>query len=305
LGSDTAIDLKVLRVSSEINAIQEMKHAGLFVGIGKLRDYKAKLHIDPEVRPVAQNPRRVPYGLRDKVEAEILNLQKQGIIEPVEGPTPWVSPLVIVPKPSGAVRLCVDMRRANEANIRERHPTPTVDEVLQDLNQSTVFSKLDCRLGFHQLELDEESRPITTFATHLGLFQYTRLFFGVNSAPELYQHDVRQVLQNCPGTANIADDIIVHGKTKAEHDERLQKVFQNIVEGRSYTEQRKMSVWNDPVGIHGALDIISWCWTYQEQGGGNQRGQGTMVCSRGQEFLGPRELLFRIYTKYGVSIRAT
>jgi len=131
------------------------------------------MHIDPEVRPVAQNPRRVPYGLRDKVAAEIDSLQKQGIIEPVQGPTPWVSPLVIVPKPSGAVRLCVDMRRANEAIIRERHPIPTVDEVLQDLNQSTVFSKIDLRLGFHQLELEEESRSITTFATHLGLFRYT------------------------------------------------------------------------------------------------------------------------------------
>jgi len=118
------------------------------------------------------------------------------------------------------VRLWVDTHRANEAIIRERHPIPTVDEVLQDLNQSTVLSKLDCRLGFHQLELHEESRPITTFATHLGLFQYTRLFFRVNSVSELYQHVIRQVLQNyCPGTANIADD--VYGKTKAEHDERL------------------------------------------------------------------------------------
>ena len=85
LGRDTAIDLKVLRVGPEINAISEMEHAGLFEGIGKLRDYKAKLHIDPEVGPVAQNPWRVPYGLRDKMEAEILNLQQQEIIEPVEG----------------------------------------------------------------------------------------------------------------------------------------------------------------------------------------------------------------------------
>ena len=229
LSRDTAIDLKVLRVGPEVNTVQEMEHAGLFDGIGKLKGYKVKLHIDPEVRPVAQSLRRVPYGLRDKVETEIQNLLKQGIIEPVQGPTSWVSPLVIVPKPSGAVRLCLDMRRANEAIIRERHPIPTVDEVLQDLNQSTVFSKLDCRLGFHQLELDEESRSITTFVTHLGLFRYTRLFFGVNSAPELYQHVIRQVLQNCPGAANIADDIIVHGKTKAEHDERLQKVFQTLL----------------------------------------------------------------------------
>ena len=228
LGHDTAVELKVLRVGPEVNMVLEREYPGLFQGVGKLEGYQAKLHINPEVRPVAQNPRRVPYGLRDKVAEEIRNLQKRGIIEPVQGPTPWVSPLVIVPKPSGAVRLCVDMRRANEAIIRERHPIPTVDEVLQDLNQTTTFTKLDLRLGFHQLELHEESRPITTFACHLGLFRYTRLFFGVNSAPELYQHVLRQVLRNYPGTANIADDIVVHSKGKAEHDERLLKVFHTL-----------------------------------------------------------------------------
>ena len=230
LGRDTAVELNVLRVGREVNAVTEADFPGLFDGVGKLKGYEAKLHINTEVRPVAQNPRRVPYGLRDKVAAEIQNLQRQGIIEPVQGPTPWVNPVVIVPKPSGAVRLCVDMRQANEAIVRERHPIPTVDEVLQDLNGSTVLSKLDLRLGFHQLELHEDSRPITTFATHLGLFRYTRLFFGVNSAPELYQHVLRQVLRNCEGTANIADDIIVHGKTKDEHDKRLLKVFQTLSE---------------------------------------------------------------------------
>ena len=120
----------------------------LFKGIGKLKDYKLKLHINPEVKPVAQPVRRIPFALRSKVEEEIQKLLEQDIIEPVQGPTPWVSPVVVVPKGSG-VRLCVDMRQANEATIRERHPIPTVDEVLEELNQSTVFSKLDLRLGFH------------------------------------------------------------------------------------------------------------------------------------------------------------
>ena len=163
------------------------------------------------------------------MEAEIQNLLDQDIIEPVQGPTPWVSPVVVVPKASG-VRLCVDMRQANEAIIRERHPIPTVDEVLEDLNQSTVFSKLDLWLGFHQIELHEDSRYITTFITHVGLFRYKRMLFGVNSAPELYQHIIRQVLQDCPGTANIADDIIVHGKDEKQHDERLERVFRRLAD---------------------------------------------------------------------------
>ena len=190
--------------------------------------------------------------------AEIDSLQKRGIIEPVQGPTPWVSPLVIVPKPSGAVRLCVDMCRANKAIICQRHPIPTVDEVMLDLNQSTVFCKLDLCLPFYQLELEEESRSTATFATNIGLFRYTRLFFGVNAAPELYQHVLRQVLRNCPGTANKADDIIVHGKTKAEHDLRLANVFHTLWKAGLTLNREKCQFSMSHlefIGIYGTLDI--------------------------------------------------
>ncbi len=122
------------------------------------------------------------------------------------------------------------MRRANEAIIRERHPIPTVDEVLQTVNQSTVFSKIDLKWGYHQLELDEESRKITTFATHCGLFRYKRLMFGINSAPEVYQHVIQQVLHGCKGASNISDDIIIHGKNREEHDQALENVLQRLKE---------------------------------------------------------------------------
>ena len=240
LGKKTAIELGVLRIGLPDHTCNKVSdtvtefigcHSQLFEGVGKLANYEVQLHINPEVRPVAQNARRVPYGLRDKVANELQNLLKQGIIEPAEGPTPWVSPVVIVPKSSDAVRICVDMRQANNAIFRERHPIPTVDETLHELNQSTVFSELDLRLGFHQLVLHKDSRAITTFATHLGLFRYTRLFFGVNSAPEsCCQHVLKQVLSNCTGTANIADDIIVHGKTSEEHDQRLLKVLRTLLD---------------------------------------------------------------------------
>lgn len=119
------------------------------------------------------------------------------IIEKAEGPTPWVSPIVVAPKPNGDIRLCVDMRQANQAIIRERHPIPAVDEILQNLNRSSVFSKLDLKLAFHQIELSEQFRSITTFVTHKGLFRYKRLMFGVSCAPEMYQRIISQALQGC------------------------------------------------------------------------------------------------------------
>ena len=147
------------------------------------------------------------------------------IIEKVEGPTPWVSPVLAVPKKNGEIRLCLDMRQANRAVIRERHPIPTVDEVLHCLNGSTVFSRLDLKWGFHQIELDESSRNITTFVTHAGLYRYKRLFFGISSGPEKYQQIIQQVLSECEGALNIADDIIVHAVNNEQHDDRLLQVL--------------------------------------------------------------------------------
>ena len=110
------------------------------------------------------------------------------------------------------------MKQANGAIVRERHPIPTVDEVLHDLNGGTVFSKLDIKWAFHQVELSEVSRPTTTFVTHKGLFRYKRLMFGVSCAPEMYQRVIQQVLEGCDGVRNIHDDIFVHGQTTEEHD---------------------------------------------------------------------------------------
>ena len=128
--------------------------------------------MNKDVKPVAQPVRRLLFGLRDKVDRKLDELLKEDIIEEVpSGPTEWVSPLVVVPKPDGDIRVCVDMRRANEAIERETHPIPTIEEILHDLNGSTVFSKLDLKWGFHQVELETESRRITAFITHRGLFQ--------------------------------------------------------------------------------------------------------------------------------------
>ena len=91
---------------------------------------------------------------------------------------------MVVPKSDGDIRVCVDMHRANEAIIHERHPIPTVQELLHDLNGSTVFSKIDLKWGFHQILPIEDSRHITAFVTHRGLYHYRQLLFGVISAPE-------------------------------------------------------------------------------------------------------------------------
>ncbi|CAB4040725.1 uncharacterized protein K02A2.6-like, partial [Paramuricea clavata] len=132
-------------------------------------------------------------------------LQSLDIIEPAEGPTSWVSPIVAAPKPhnSDEIRLCGDYRRPNQALLRERHPIPTVDELMEEMSGAVVFSKLDLKAGYHQIVLEENS--------------------------QVFQNAIQQALQGLHGVRNIADDIIVWGKTQTQHDKNLEALLQRLV----------------------------------------------------------------------------
>ena len=140
------------------------KYPHLYEGIGKLKNSQVKLHIDTRVKPVAQGHRRVPFHLRKKVEQELEKLEAQDIIEKVDGPTQWISPIVTPPKLNdpNSIRLCVDICEANKAVLRERQRL-----MIHDLNGSIVFSKLDLRSDYHHLELHPNGRYIMSFLSML------------------------------------------------------------------------------------------------------------------------------------------
>ena len=216
----------------------------IFQGIGKLKGVKVTLHIDETVKPVAQKHRRVPFHLRDKVEAELSRLEEAHIIKTVYSATDWISPIVIAPKKdSNEIRMCVDMVEPNRAT---RHVIPTVEELRHD-HGAKIFSKLDLTNGFHQLELDEESKGITTFSTHVRLRRYCRLDFGTNSAPEIFHEELRKKLEGIPGVRNIHDDILVSGFDEEDNYRALSATFQRLRESgltlkRSKCELGKTSI---------------------------------------------------------------
>ncbi len=110
---------------------------------------------------------------------------------------------MIVPKQDNKIRMCVDMRAANTAIKRTRHPIPTLESVSTELNGACIFSKLDLCQAYHQLELSPASRNITTFCTHLGLYRYKRLNYGTNAAAELFQHTLQETLQGIKGIKTL------------------------------------------------------------------------------------------------------
>ena len=196
--------------------------------IGKMKNHLVKLHINHSVKPVRQKRRPTPLHLRPGIEKAIKKMLDDDVIEPVNGPTPWVSPIVPVIKNNGEVRVCTDAKILNTAILREVHHMPTIDELAVELNGAKVISKLDLNSAYNQLELDTESRDITVFATHLGLFRYKRLNFGISSASEEFQKTIESVISDVSKAHNLSDDIVIHGRDDKEHDANLHLTLQRL-----------------------------------------------------------------------------
>ena len=147
--------------------------------------------------------------MRNKVENEI---NRADVIEIITGPTGWVSPVVIGNKPNSDIRLCVDMTEPNKHINRIHHVIPTIDDIRYKVNGAIYFSQLDLTKGYHQLELQPNSRNITTFSTNLGLARYKRFNFGCKSATEIFHETIRKKLISVNGALNLHDDILIYAE---------------------------------------------------------------------------------------------
>ena len=203
------------------------KHSPLFEdGLGLLHDFQAKIYVDPDVPPKFCKPRPVPYAFRAKVENELNRLTELGIIESVKF-SEWAAPIVPVLKSDGkSVRICGDYSvMVNKASKLECYLIHKIDDLLTSLTGGVVFYKLDMSQAYQQLVLDESSKKYVVINTHKGLFRYNRLPFGVSSAPAVFQRVMESVLQGIPNVVVYFDDILVAGKSTAEHLSTLEKVL--------------------------------------------------------------------------------
>ena len=222
--------------SSELTLTE--KFPKLFEGLGKLQGcYQIQLRED--ARPFSlSTPRRVAIPLLGLVKKELQRMEDLGVISKVQEPTEWCAGMVVVPKPNGKVRICVDLTKLNESVRRERHPLPAVDQTLAQLAGAQVFSQLDANSGFWQIPLDPNSALLTTFITPFGRYCFHRLPFGITSAPEHFQRRMSEILSGIEGVVCMMDDVLVHGATKEEHDQRLEAVLLRL-QGAGVTLNRE------------------------------------------------------------------
>ena len=209
------------------------EYQDVFTGLGKVSG-KHHIHVDETVKPDVHVPRKIPVAFRDKLEMELTQLENEGVTAKVVEPIPWVSSLIIVPKPNGKLRICIDQRDLNKAIQREHYPSKTVEEIATLLPKARVFSVLDAKSSFHQIVLDRASSMHTAFNTLFGRYCWKRMPFGIKSAIEVWQRTVNEIIKGLQGVKVIADDFLVIGfgeddaKATKSHDEHPRKLIERL-----------------------------------------------------------------------------
>ena len=155
--------------------------------------------------------------------------------------------MVVVPNPNGKVRICIDPPDLNKAVLREHYPMKTIEDILLEIPEAKVFSKLGAVSRYWQIKLSQESQKFCTFTTPQGRYSFTRLLYGLKSAGEVYQRSVPNMVQDIEGCEAKVDDILIWGKDIAEHDKRFKQVLDRIRGygmklNRSKCECRKNSI---------------------------------------------------------------
>ena len=196
--------------------------------LGKTDKVKYKIKVTGPV-PFKERYRRIPPSQYQAVRKHLQEMLALGAIRPSD--SPWCSAVVLVKKKNGELRFCMDLRKLNARTVKDAYSLPRIDETLERLKGSCVFSSLDLKSGYWQVEIEEDSKQYTAFTLGpLGFFEYNRMPFGATNAPATFQ----RLMESCLGDLNLnwciiyLDDVVVYAPTVEEHLTRLEGVFQKL-----------------------------------------------------------------------------
>ena len=184
-----------------------------------------------EIRPHVYTPRKTPYAFEAAAKAKLDEDEALGVIEKVEGTSEWCSPMSFVRKPSGKIRSVIDLVELNKNVERPTHPFPAPKDIISTIPCDTqFFAVFDCLHGYWQLELDESSKPLTTFITEFGRYRYCRAPMGLVSSGDEFCLRTDKAFANLQGVKKLVDDVLIYASTIEELLGRIQNAFERCEE---------------------------------------------------------------------------
>ena len=156
--------------------------------------------------------------------------------------SPYASPIVIVKKKNGKIRLCCDFRKINEITVIDREPLPNPEDLINEISSATIFSHLDCTRGFYQIKMENSSKQYTAFVTHEGLYEWNVMPFGLVNSTATFVKMMNIMLKKIPGIKHYVDDICVYTKDWDSHIKTLEKLLKILRENHITVSPEKIKI---------------------------------------------------------------
>jgi len=217
------------------------------------REVEFVIELLPGTAPVSKRPYHMPPNELAELKKQLQILLDKGFIRPSS--SPWGCPVLFVKKKDGSLRMCVDYRPLNEVTVKNKYPLPRIDILFDQLVGAKFFSKIDLRLGYHQIKIRVEDIPKTAFSTRYGLYEYTVMSFGLTNAPAYFMYLMNSIFfeELDVFVVIFIDDILIFSKTEEEHAEHIRIVLQKLRDHRLYAKFSKCEFWLKEVAFLGHI----------------------------------------------------
>ncbi|GJV44167.1 reverse transcriptase domain-containing protein [Tanacetum coccineum] len=213
------------------------------LGLPLVREIEFRIDLIPGSSPVVRSSYRLaPLEMLD-MSNQLKELQEKGFIRPSHPPRG--APVLFVKKKDGLMRMCVDYRELNKLTVKNRYPLPRINDLFDQLQGACYFSKIDLRLGYHQLRVQEEDIPKTAFRTRYGHFEFTVMPFGLTNAPAIFMDLMNRVCKPYLDKFVIVfiDDILIYSKSEEEHEVHLKTILDLLEKEKLYAKFSKCEFW--------------------------------------------------------------
>nr|GEV45935.1 putative reverse transcriptase domain-containing protein [Tanacetum cinerariifolium] len=222
-------------------------------GIPPTRQVEFQIDLIPSAPPVVLAPYRLAPSEMKELSDQLKELADKGCIRPSS--SPWGASVLFVKKKDGSFRMCIDYRELNKLAVKNRYPLPRIDNLLDQLQGLSVYSKIDLRSGYHQLRVQEKDIPKTAFRTRYRHYEFQVIPFGLTNAPVVFMNLMNRVCKPYLDKFMIVfiDDILIYSKNKQEHEEHLKLILELLKKEQLYAKFSKCEFWIPKVQFLGHM----------------------------------------------------